>query len=79
MTLLRHVIADAAEDGQPFTRTGQSGLFLRRARMPPELRLSRARLEKMAEELLDTGAIVLCLVPKGTTTSWLDVPGGPFA
>jgi AAA domain len=78
MTLLRDVIADAAKDGQPFTRTGQSGLYARRAGMPEELRLSRARLEKMAEELLETGAIVLCLA-KGTTTKWLDVPGGPFA
>jgi AAA domain len=79
MTLLRDVIADAAKDGQPFTRTGQSGLYLRRASMPEELRLSRARLETMAQELLDTAAIVLCLAPKSTTTKWLDVPGGPFA
>lgn len=79
MTLLRDVIADAAKDGQPFTRTGQSGLYVRRASMPEELRLSRARLETMAQELLDTAAIVLCLAPKSTTTKWLDVPGGPFA
>jgi len=79
MSLLRDVIADAAKDGQPFTRTGQSGLYVRRAWMPEELRLSRARLEKMAEELLDTAAVVACLAPKSTTTKWLDVPGGPFA
>jgi hypothetical protein len=36
-------------------------------------------LEKMAEELLDTAAVVACLAPKSTTTKWLDVPGGPFA
>jgi hypothetical protein len=78
-SLLRDVIADAAKDGQPFTRTGQSGLFTRRASMPQEIRLSRARLEIMAEELLDTGDIVMCLAPKSTTTKWLDVPGGPFA
>jgi hypothetical protein len=79
MSLLRDVIADAAKDGQPFTRTGLSGLYIRRAGMPVELRISRARLENMAEELLDTGAIVLCLAPKSTTTKWLDVPGGTFA
>jgi hypothetical protein len=79
MSLLRDVISDAANDGQPFTRTGQSGLYTRRASMPVELRLSRHKLETMAEELLDEAAIVLCLAPKSTTTKWLDVPGGPFA
>ena len=78
-SLLRDVIADAAIDGQPYTRTGQSGLFARRASMPEELRVSRARLEAMAEALLGEGKIVLCLAPKSTTTKWLDVPRGPFA
>jgi hypothetical protein len=79
ISLLRDVIADAARDRQPFTRTGQSGLYTRRFRMPEELRISRARLETMAEDLLDKGDIVACLAPKSTTTKWLDVPGGPFA
>jgi hypothetical protein len=79
MPLLRDVIADAARDRQPFTRTGQSGLYVRRFRMPEELRISRTKLEKMAEDLLDAGDIVACLAPKSTTTKWLDVPGGPFA
>ena len=79
LPMLRDVIADAARDHQPFTRTGQSGLYSRRFRMPEELRISRARMEKMAEDLLDTGDIVACLAPKSTTTKWLDVPGGPFA
>jgi hypothetical protein len=78
-SLLRVVIADAAIDGQPFTRTGLSGLFARRASMPQELRVSRAKLEMTAEALLDTGDIVLCLAPNSTTTKWLDVPRGPFA
>jgi AAA domain/Bifunctional DNA primase/polymerase, N-terminal len=79
ISLLRVAIADAAEDGQPFTKTGLSGLYTRRSRMPVELRLPRARLENMAEELLDKGEIVACLAPKSTTTKWLDVPGGRFA
>jgi hypothetical protein len=79
MSLLRDVIADAAQDGQPFTRTGQTGLYDRRSSMPDELRVSRARLVQMADELLLTGAVVLCLAPKSTTTKWLDVPGGRFA
>ena len=79
ISLLRDVIADAARDGQPFTRTGQSGLYTRRAWMPEELRLSRARLEGIGQELLDAGMVVACLAPKSTTTKWLDVPGGPFA
>jgi AAA domain-containing protein/bifunctional DNA primase/polymerase-like protein len=79
LPLLRDVIADAAKDGQPFTRTGLSGLYARRADMPAELRLSRAKIENLAEDLLDTAAVVLCLGPKSTTTKWLDVPGGDFA
>ena len=53
MTLLRDVIADHAKDGQPFTRTGLSGLFAPSCwdatGTGPS---SGARLEKMAEELL---------------------------
>jgi hypothetical protein len=68
-----------ASAGSHTEKSGLSGLFLRRAHLPEELRLSRAKLERMAEELLETSTVVLCLAPKSTTTKWLDVPGGRFA
>lgn len=79
LPMLRLAIEDAALDGQPFTKTGQNGVFTRKARMPQELRISRGKLEGMVEELLDRGEVVACLAPKSTTIKWLDVPGGPFA
>lgn len=78
-SLLRDVVADAARDGKPYTKTGQSGLYERRATMPVELRISRRALTGLAEELLESGMIVSCLGPKATTVKWLDVPNGPFA
>ena len=79
LPLLRIVIADAASDGQPYTKTGLNGVYARRAQMPAELRVSRHKLEGMVEELLDQGEIVACLGPKSTTIKWLDVSGGRFA
>jgi len=79
LPLLCVAIADAAIDGQPFTKTGQNGPYTRRAQMPEELRLSRNKLETMVEDLLDKGEVVYCLGPKSQTIKWLDVPGGPFA
>jgi hypothetical protein len=79
LPLLRDAIADAAIDGQPFTKTGMNGVYTRRARIPEEVRLSRHKLEMMVEDLLDKGEIVHCLGPKSQTIKWLDVPGGPFA
>ncbi len=69
----------AAKSGQPYTKTGASGLFAMRERLPAELRtLSRHRLEAMAQKAIEDQSIVLCLA-SGTTAKWLDVPGGPFA
>lgn len=69
----------AAEGGQPFTKTGSTGLFVMRERLPEELRgVSKHRLEGLATTAIESGKIVLCLA-SGTSAKWLDVPGGQFA
>ncbi|MCD7109726.1 AAA family ATPase [Rhizobium sp. DKSPLA3] len=72
-------IEGAAANGQPFTKTGATGVFEMKDRLSGELKgLSRHRLEKLVEGLLESGAVVSCLAT-GTATKWLDVPGGQFA
>lgn len=69
----------AAESGQPFTKTGATGLYAMRERLPAELRgMSRHRLEELAKDAIEARRIELCLAT-GTTAKWLDVPGGQFA
>ncbi|MGL3605762.1 AAA family ATPase [Rhizobium sp. G187] len=69
----------AAVSGQPFTKTGATGLYAMRERLPEELKsLARHKLEGLAAEAISSGAIVLCLAG-GTVAKWLDVPGGQFA
>ncbi|WEX76908.1 AAA family ATPase [Sinorhizobium numidicum] len=69
----------AAASGHPFTRTGATGLYAMRDRLPTELRdVSRHRLEGLAATAIESGRIQLCLAT-GTTAKWLDVPGGQFA
>ena len=72
-------IAAAAESGHPYTKTGATGLFEQRDRLPEEMRsLSKHRLEVLAQEAIDKNRVVKCLAG-GTTVKWLDVPGGSFA
>lgn len=69
----------AAASGQPFTKTGSTGLYAMRERLPAELRgLSRHRIEGLAAGAIESGDIQLCLA-SGTTAKWLDVPGGHFS
>lgn len=69
----------AAASGQPFTKTGSTGLYAMRERLPSDLRgLSRHRIEGIATAAIEGGDIQLCLA-SGTTAKWLDVPGGHFA
>ena len=77
---LEKACAEAAERGQPFTKTGANGLFVRSQELPLELRvLSRHQLEKLAQKLLDAQRLVLCITKGSTTKKWLDVPEGDFA
>ncbi len=80
MDCLLACVAEAAAKGQPFTRTGSSGLFTRRQELPPELcGIGRNKLEGFAQALLEKGSLVLCIARGSTTKKWLDVPGGDFA
>lgn len=73
-------IEAAAAAGQPFTKTGGTGLFTLKERLPEELSaLSRHRLEGLCTECLEEERIVLCISKGSTTLKWLDVPGGYFA
>lgn len=79
-TALVVAIEAAADAGSPFTKTGASGLFEMRERLPSELRgLSRARMDALAAEALDKGEIVRAAARGEKTQKWLDVPTGMFA
>ncbi|WP_411036142.1 AAA family ATPase [Shinella sp. BYT-45] len=70
----------AAAAGAPFTKTGASGLFELRERLPEELRrLGKARLDALASDALERGEIVRAAARGEKTAKWLDVPTGMFA
>ncbi len=73
-------IAAAAAAGAPFTKTGVSGVYEMRERLPEELRgLARNKIETLAGQALDRGEIVRAAGRGEKTAKWLDVPGGNFA
>lgn len=77
---LETAIKLAAENGQPFSHTGQSGLFEQRAALPDPLKnFPKHVLEKLGTQLLQEGKIVKCIIGNAKTRKWLDVPTGPFA
>jgi hypothetical protein len=79
LELLIAAVASAASAGQPFTKTGSTGLFDNKERLGEELgALSRHRIEALAQRAIDTQRVVKCIA-NGTTPKWLDVPTGRFA
>ena len=80
--MLVGAIKRSAKGGHPFTHTGGSGVFRQRHRLPTALHsISRHRLEKMVQELLNGRPPTLV---KGKAfgsyeDKWLDVKDGPFA
>ena len=73
-------IAQAAINGQPFTRTSANGLYERRSELSGELaRLSKHRLSQIADILLASGRVVLCTASGSQLKKWLDIPGGVFS
>lgn len=77
--VLCEAIAAAAAHGQPFSKTGGTGVYKRTEELPESLRsIGRRKLERMVQELLDSGRVVACTL-KGSIAKWLDVPGGNFA
>ncbi|MGH0318292.1 bifunctional DNA primase/polymerase [Sinorhizobium meliloti] len=79
-TALVVAVEAAANAGSPFTKTGASGLFEMRERLPEELRrIAKGRLDALATEALERGEIVRAAARGEKTAKWLDVPGGIFA
>lgn len=70
----------AASAGAPFTKTGASGLYDMRERLPDELRgLAKGKLDALASQALERGEIVRAAARGEKIAKWLDVPGGAFA
>ncbi len=79
-TALVIAVEAAAAVGAPFTKTGTSGLFEMRERLPDELRgLAKGKLDMLAAQALERGEIVRAAARGEKTAKWLDVPGGMFA
>lgn len=73
-------IEAAANAGSPFTKSGASGVYEMRERLPNELRsLAKARLHSLVDAALDGKQIVKTAAKGEKTAKWLDVPGGYFA
>ncbi|MEA1840702.1 bifunctional DNA primase/polymerase [Agrobacterium tumefaciens] len=73
-------IEAAANAGAPFTKTGASGVFEMRERLPDELKaLSKSRLHCLVDDALGKGMLVRAAAKGEKIAKWLDVPGGYFA
>jgi hypothetical protein len=75
-------IAQAAENGHPYTHTGGTGLFKQRHRLPVMFHdMGRNRIEGMVQKLLNERPPVLVkgMAEGSKELKWLDVPTGPFA
>ncbi len=73
-------IEAAASAGAPFTKTGASGVFEMRERLPGELKvLSKSRLHGLVDDALGKSLIVRSAAKGEKIAKWLDVPGGYFA
>lgn len=70
----------AAEAGQPFNKTGGSGLDARKNELPTPLKsFGKHSLERLADKALRDGLLVTTVRPGSSIKSALDVPDGPFA
>ena len=80
LKLLLKAVEQAAKDGRPFTKRGQTGVFVRREELPPAVRNygGRDKMEGLVQELLESGALASCTY-KNSVARFLDVPDGPFA
>ncbi|XUY27807.1 AAA family ATPase [Agrobacterium sp. rho-8.1] len=73
-------IEAAANAGSPFTKSGASGVYEMRERLPDDLRnLAKARLHNLVDAALNGKQIVKTAAKGEKTAKWLDVPGGYFA
>ncbi len=78
--ILMQAIAVSAEEGHPFTHTGGPGVFQQRHRLPAAFHgVSRHRLERLAQELLNERKIVKGMATNSKEDKWLDIKTGSFA
>ena len=77
---LKSVIARAARDGQPYTKTGGNGLYERRHELPEAFHaIGKHRLTGWVDALLAQGELVTAMADGSKLVKWLDVPDGPVA
>lgn len=73
------VIADAATNGHPFTKSGSACAWERRNEFGPKVsRMTRAEIRKLIDSCISSGKIVQCSIKK-STAKYLDVPDGELA
>lgn len=78
--MLTDAIARAASEGKPYTKTGQTGLWERRAEMEdPFHHLSKHRFTEIVDQLLQENKVVAASAKGSAAVKWLDVPDGSFA
>lgn len=79
---LRDAIAQAAAKLEPFTKTGQGGLYARRHELPGGFQdVGKHSMEAMAQDLLNGGGLIQCRMKASEAApgKWLDMPGGTVA
>lgn len=80
LQLLKNAIQKAAAQGQPYTKTGASGLFARKSELVPALHVvTKHKFTFMVDELLERELVVQAMAQGSRAMKWLDVPDGPFA
>ena len=73
------VIADAATNGHPFTKSGSAGVWDRRNEFGTKIsRMTRAEIWKLIDACIASGKVVKCSIKK-STARYLDVPDGELA
>ncbi len=80
--LLIKAIAQAAENGHPFTHTGAAGVYDQRNKLPSIFHeMGKHKITNLVQDLLNAKPPLLVKgMAKGSTIDkWLDVPNGPFA
>ncbi|GFV68823.1 regulatory protein RepA [Trichonephila clavipes] len=77
---LTDAVTRSAASGHPFTHTGSTGVYKQRHRLPAAFHgVSRHRLERLAQELLNERKIVKGMATNSKEDKWLDIKTGSFA
>ncbi|MHB1301667.1 MAG: AAA family ATPase [Burkholderiales bacterium] len=77
---LKAAIAETAEQGIPYTKTGMNGAYERRFELPTIFHgIGKHKLVGWIDELLAAGELVSAMVQGSRVVKWLDIPTGPIA